>query len=80
MNLELTREALGWCTLINMGLLFYWSLMMLFGRGFVHRMHCRFIPLSEERFNGIHYAGMAIYKLAIFVFNLVPWIALHIVG
>ena len=66
MNLELTREFLGWCTLINIGLLLYWSLMMLLARNFVYRMHNRFIPLSEERFNGIHYAGMAIFKLIIF--------------
>ena len=80
MTLELTREFLGWCTIINIGLLLYWSLMMLFARGFVYRLHTRFLPVDEERFNGIHYAGMAFFKLIIFVFNFVPWIVLHIIG
>ena len=80
MNIELTREFFGWCTLINMGLLLYWSLMLLFARGFIYRMHTKFVPLGEERFNAIHYAGMAIFKLMIFVFNLVPWVVLHILG
>jgi hypothetical protein len=36
--------------------------------------------MPEERFNGIHYLGMAIYKIGILVFNLVPYIALCIVS
>lgn len=80
MTLELTREFLGWCVLINVGLLLYWSVMLLFARGFVYRMHTKFIPVDEERFNAIHYAGMAFYKIGIFVFLLVPWIVLHIMG
>ena len=43
-------------------------------------MHSRFLPVDEERFNAIHYAGMAFYKIGIFVFLLVPWIVLHIMG
>ena len=34
--------------------------------------------MSPEHFDTIHYAGMAFYKLAVIVFNLVPWIALQL--
>ena len=36
--------------------------------------------MSPEHFDAIHYAGMAFYKLAVIVFNLVPWIALQLVA
>ncbi len=80
MTLELIRTSLGWCTLINMGLLMWWSLFIMFGGNWVYKMHSRFIQVERERFNAIHYSGIAFLKIAIFFFNLVPWIALHIVS
>ena len=32
------------------------------------------------QFDAIHYAGMTVFKLGIILFNLVPYIALRIVG
>jgi hypothetical protein len=80
MTLELIRTALGWCSLINFGILLVWVLVFVTGRGCLYRLHSRMFAITEERFNAIHYAGMAGYKLLILVFNLVPWIVLHIVG
>jgi hypothetical protein len=36
--------------------------------------------LSVERFDAIHYAGMLFFKICIFLFNIVPYFALRIVG
>ena len=80
MTLELTRDFLGWCTLINIGIMILWALMFFGARGWIYRFHSRMFPMSEERFNSIHYGAMAYYKLTIFVFNLVPYLALRIVG
>jgi len=46
----------------------------------VYRFHGRWFKLSLETFDAIHYGGMAVFKLGIFLFNLVPFIALCIVG
>jgi len=43
------------------------------------RLHSRWFNLSVERFDAIHYAGIAYFKLTVFVFNLVPYLALRIV-
>ena len=80
MTLEIVRNALGWCTLINMAFLLIWLIMFIVGRDWIDRMHSRWFRISEERFDAIHYAGMAIFKTAIFLFNLVPYLALRIVG
>ena len=80
MTVEIVRSALGWCTLINMGMLLFWFLMLIFAKGLVYKVHSRWFKLSEEQFDKIHYSGLAHYKLAIFVLNLVPYIALRIVA
>jgi hypothetical protein len=46
----------------------------------MYRLHGRWFRLSAEQFDALHYAGMAIYKLGIFLFCLVPYLALLIVG
>lgn len=44
------------------------------------KLHSRWFHMSEERFDGFHYSGMAVYKIGILLFNLVPYVALCIVG
>lgn len=80
MTIELLSEALVWSTVINMGLLLWWALTFIFARDFIYRMHGRWFKLSDEKFDAIHYAGMAFYKICIFIFNIVPWFALMIIS
>ena len=80
MTLTDLREILGWCALINMGLLAWWLLFIILAHDWTWRFHSRWFSLTRERFDAIHYQGMALYKISIFLFNLVPWLALHIVA
>jgi len=79
MTSELLRDLLGWCAVINIGLLLFWLLWLTLAHDFVYRVHGKFLELSVEKFNAIHYACMAFYKICIFLFNIVPYIALHII-
>lgn len=69
-----------WCTAINYGVLLLWFVAFVNCRSLMHRFHSRWFRLSEEAFDALNYGGIGIYKLGIFLFNLVPWIALEIVG
>jgi hypothetical protein len=80
MSIETIREVLLWCTVINYGVLLVWFLFILSARDWIHRLHGRWFRLSAERFDAIHYAGMAVYKIGILAFNLVPYVSLLIVG
>lgn len=80
MTLELVRNILGWCAVINLGLLIWWLLFVLLAHGWTYRLHSKWFQLTRERFDAIHYAGMAMFKMLIFFFNLVPYFALRIVG
>jgi hypothetical protein len=79
MTLDLLREIFGWGALINMGLLLWWLLFIMLAHDWTYRFHGRWFKLTAEQFDAIHYQGMAIYKIGIFLFYIVPWLALHIV-
>jgi hypothetical protein len=80
MTVEIVRDVLAWCAAINMVLLLFWVLWLKLAHDFVYRFHGKWFRLSEERFNAIHYAGMLLFKICIFLFNIVPYLALRIVG
>ena len=80
MTLEVIRAALGWCAIINIGLLLWWFLFVMFAGDFVYRMHGKWFPMPREKFNAIHYTGIMYFKLAVLVLNVVPYLALRIVG
>jgi hypothetical protein len=80
MTVETLRSVLGWCAVINMGLLLYWFLFLAYAHDWVYRIHSRWFKIPEENFNSIHYGGMTFFKIAIFVFNIIPYFALRIVG
>lgn len=68
-----------WCTVIDYAILFIWFGAFVFVHDRLYRMHSRWFKVSVETFDGIHYGGLAVFKLLILVFNLVPLIALHFV-
>jgi len=80
MTLELTRSMLAWCSVINIGLLLWWYLFLLLAHDWVYRMHTKWFDISVDRFDAIHYGGMGLFKIGILLFNLVPYLALRIVG
>jgi hypothetical protein len=69
-----------WCLAINYIVLLFWFAAFIFAHGWMFRLHSRWFHISEDRFDSIHYTGMAIYKVSILLFNLVPYIALRIMA
>ena len=80
MTVEIICEFLAWCSVINVGLLLFWWLWFSLAHDFVYRIHGKWLKLSVERFDAIHYAGMTFFKICIFLFNVVPYIAFRLVG
>ena len=80
MRIELIRSFLLWCTVINYGILLVWFVVFALAHDWIRRLHGGWFRLSDEQFDALHYLGMAIYKIGIFLFNLVPYVALCIVG
>jgi hypothetical protein len=80
MTLEIIRDALAWCTVINWIALLGWFLFFIMAHDWMYRFHSKWFKLPVEKFDAIHNGGMALFKTAILLFNLVPYFALSIVG
>ena len=76
----MVRAVLLWCTVINAGLLLLWGLLFTLPHDWLYRLTARRFRLSVEQFDAINYAGIVIFKIGVILFNLVPYIALRIVG
>jgi hypothetical protein len=79
-TIEEIRSFLGWCTVLDYGVLLVWALMFLFAHDWMRELHGRWFAIPEDRFDTLHYGLMGAYKLLLIVFNLAPWLALHIVA
>jgi hypothetical protein len=79
MNIETLRGLLLWSGIINYGFLILWILVHLFARGLFHRA-AGWYRVSAENFDAIQFSGIVLYKMAIFFFNLIPYVALRIVA
>ena len=78
MTVETLQSFLGWCAVINIGLLIWWFFFFWLAHDWMYRFHGRLARMSVETFDAINYAGMAGFKIAIFVLNLVPYLVLAI--
>jgi len=79
MTVDVLLGVLGWSTVINIGLLLWWTLWVMFAHDFIYRVIKGFIRIPEEKFDAINYGAMAAHKIIIIVFNVVPYLALRIV-
>ena len=80
MTLEKICAALGWCTVINGGILLAWFIAFTVAHDWIHDIHGNWFQLSKESFDAIHYGSMSFFKLSILLFNLTPYLALRVVG
>ena len=76
-TLELIRAFLGWAAIFNLILLLIWAGLFIYARDWMVRLHSRWFKLSPEVFDAMHYAGMGLYKLAIWMLLVIPYLVLR---
>jgi len=80
MSIDVIRRFFLWCAIINYGILLVWFLIFLMAHDWMQHLHGAWFHLTLDQFDALHYGGMMIFKLAIILFNLVPFVVLGIVG
>ena len=80
MSVEFLRRSLLWCAVINYAILIVWFVVFVFAQDAIRDLHSRFFDLARDQFGALNYLGMAIYKIGVLLFNVVPCIVLYIVG
>jgi len=80
MDIQTLTSFFMWCTIINMGMLLFLALIYLLAPDLAYRMQSRWIAISRETFDVVFYSFIGFFKVVVLVFNVVPWIALLIIG
>ena len=80
MDIDSITAFFMWCTILNVALLVLSSLICLCAGDWVYRIHSKWFSISRETFNVAFYSFLGLYKVLVFVFILIPYIALLIVG
>lgn len=78
MDLSLLQTFLAWCAGIHYALLLLWFGVFTLAHDWLYRMHTRWFKLSPERFDELNYAGVAIYKIGVILFFVVPLVAVTV--
>jgi hypothetical protein len=57
-----------------------WFVLLVFPHQWLYRLWGKWFRLTAEQYDLINFSGIALYKVGILLFNLVPYVALRIVG
>jgi len=79
MDIQMLTKFFMWSTILNTGLLILSFLTWVFAADFVHKMHGKWFPMPRKTFNAVSYSFIGMYKIIIFVLNVVPWVVLAII-
>ncbi len=81
MDIATVRAFFMWCTILNGGLLILSVLIFTFAGDRVYRMlGTWYHPISRDAFNVANYSLIGVFKIFVLIFNLVPFVALVIMG
>ena len=80
MNIRTLTAFFKWCTIINGSLLVLSAIMFILAPDFIYSMQNQLFPISREFFDLMMYSFLGIFKIIFLVFNVVPYVALLIVG
>ena len=78
MTIETLRHFFAWCSVINYSLLIFWFILSLAAHGFFVRLSGRFFNVSAETYDRINLSAMFYFKLAIWLFNITPYLVLRL--
>jgi archaellum biogenesis protein FlaJ (TadC family) len=79
MNLEQLTDLFKWMTIINVGLLFLSSGLVMILKGIICKMHGKLFGIKEESVAVAAYGYLGLYKILVIVFCIVPYISLLLI-
>ena len=80
MGIDTLTTFFMWCTIINGGLYISCVVLVMFSPDFGYRIHKKLFSISRETFDMVVYACLGFFKIIFLAFNLVPYVALLIIG
>ena len=68
----------GWCSVINIGVLLVSSVLLMLLKEPISAIHGKMFGVDPSDLPSTYFQYLANYKIAIFVLNIVPYLALRI--
>jgi hypothetical protein len=79
-TLSTLTEFLGWTLVIHVGLLMTASFAIMLMGDSMRNLHARMFRMNKEDLPPVYLKFLGYYKVAIYIFSLVPYIALKIMA
>ena len=79
MDIQQLTTFFMWCTVINGGLLIFWTIIFMAAPNLVYRTQSKWFPITRETFNVVMYSFIGLFKIFFLLFNVVPYFALLII-
>ena len=80
MDIQTLTTFFMWCTIINGAMLVLSAIICLLAPDWVYRMHSKWFSISREAFNVVIYSFLGLFKITFLFLNVVPYVALLIIG
>ena len=80
MDIQTLTTFFMWCTIVNGTILTIWTLAFMFAPDLTYRTQSKWFPIPRASFNVIMYSFLGLFKILFLVFNIVPYIALLLIG
>ena len=78
MTIEQIAVLLGWCTVLNFGVLAFTAIVLILFRKPVQGIHTRMSGLSTDVLNKLYFQYMGNFKILWILFNLTPYLVIRI--
>ena len=78
MTIESLTTFLGWCSVINIAILLFSTLMLIIMRDLAVKIHSGLFRVDPEALPVTYLQYLGNYKIVIIVLNIVPYIALRV--
>ena len=75
-EIDTLTTFLGWCSVINISVLVLTTIILVMMRGPISGIHSKLFGVSQANLPSTYFQYLGNYKIAIFIFNVVPYLAL----
>lgn len=79
-TIEIMIAFLGWCSVINIGMLILSAIFIIIFNDTVIKIHAKMFDLDKLYLQQSYFKYLAQYKIIIIIFNIVPYFALKIIA
>lgn len=79
-KIDLASRVLLRCILLSFGFLLIWGLLSMFvlpKLPLVYELHASLFGVTKEQVNLLNYSLIGLFKMAVFFFFVIPWLALR---